>query len=347
MAGRIYFPIRSRRFRPGSSKQVWLLLLAAVLLLGGYFLYSQQIKPVSVFAVNPQPGVFPQIDGSSSIFLRLVASVIPGFDQHRQSGNDSETGSAGEFSLPKLALNNWHDPKKVICTQIPYLDTVPEALLSQSAAEQSEPQITFPLRQQLTGERTVLLYHTHATESFVPSSGSAFAAADLSQTITQLGAELADLLQNEYQIPVYHDRTIHDVPRTGAYERALPRLTALLNKYPETVLVVDLHRDGVAKKITTTELNGQAAARVLFVVGSRHEKWRENMSKAEFLHNALEKMAPGISRGIRERPLVYNQDVHPGCLLIELGGYQNSLEEARRTLPLLAEALALLYRSGQ
>ena len=57
----------------------------------------------------------------------------------------------------------------------------------------------------------MLLYHTHATESFV-SSGSAFAAADLSETITQLGAELADLLQNEYQIPVYHDRTIHDCP---------------------------------------------------------------------------------------------------------------------------------------
>ena len=221
MAGRIYFPTRSRRFRPGSSKQVWLLLLAAVLLLGGYFLYSQQIKPVSVFAVNPQPGAFPQIDGSSSIFLRLVASVIPGFDQHRQSGNDSETGSAGEFSLPKLALNNWHDPKKVICTQIPYLDTVPEALLVSRLLNSLNRKLLFPASA-ADGERTVLLYHTHATESFVPSSGSAFAAADLSQTITQLGAELADLLQNEYQIPVYHDRTIHDVPRTGAYERALP-----------------------------------------------------------------------------------------------------------------------------
>ena len=181
------------------------MLLAAVLLLGDTFFTVSRLSRCQ-FCRKPA-GVFPQIDGSGFNLSAPCSSVIR-FRPAQADGNDSETGSAGEFSLPKLALNNWHDPKKVICTQIPYLDTVPEALLSQSAAEQSEPQITFPLRQQLTRERTVLLYHTHATESFVPSSGSAFAAADLSQTITQLGAELADLLQNEYQIPVYHDRTI-------------------------------------------------------------------------------------------------------------------------------------------
>lgn len=351
VARRIYFSVRpNRRFRANSKGRgkVWLYALAAVMLLmGGRYIF-RQIEPASTFAATTQQESSPLLGLAESIYLRIVSNVIPGFNDHDRTLTEGEASNAEDHYLQKLALNDLRDPKKMIYAQIPYLGVVPETLINKPATEQvDQPKITFPVRGKLTGEGTVLLYHTHATESFVPSSGKAFVSTDLSQTITQLGAELASLLQNEYQISVYHDQTIHDVPRTGAYERALPTITELLKTYPNTALVVDLHRDGVAKKITTTTLNGQAAARILLVVGSRHADWQENMTKAEFMHKTLEKLAPGISRGIRERPLVYNQNVHPGSLLIELGGYQNSLEEVRRTLPVLAEALALLYRAGQ
>lgn len=329
--------------------KVWVAALAAVvLLMGGSYLYRQQLEAVATFAATPQQESSPLLSFGKSLSLRIVSTVIPGFNDHDHALSEGEVSTAEDHYLQKLALNDLRNPKNMIYAQIPYLGVVPETLINKPATDQPEtPKITFPVRAELTGAGTVLLYHTHATESFVPSSGKAFVSTDLSQTITQLGAELASLLQNEYQISVYHDQKIHDVPRTGAYERALPTITELLKTYPNTALVVDLHRDGVAKKITTTTLNGQAAARILLVVGSRHDDWQENKAKAEFMHHTLEKLAPGISRGIRERPLVYNQNVHAGCLLIELGGYQNSLEEVRRTLPVLAEALALLYSSGQ
>lgn len=350
MARRIYFSVRSnRRFRSSTRGRgkVWLYLLAAVLLvMGGCYLYRQQVEPVATFSSDPQQESSSLLGLGKTIYLQIVSHVIPGFNDNEQAIPGGEATEAANYHLQIVALNDLRDPKKMIFAQIPYLGVVPETLINKpTAAQTAAPQITFPVRDKLTGEGTVLLYHTHATESFVPSSGKAFVATDLSQTITQLGAELGNMLQNDYKIPVYHDQTIHDVPRTGAYERALPKITELLSVYADTVLVVDLHRDGVAKKVTTATLNGQAAARILFVVGSRHDDWQENLAKAKFMHQTLEKLAPGISRGIRERPLVYNQNVHPGSLLIELGGYQNSIEEVRRTLPVLAEALALLYRS--
>ena len=88
-------------------------------------------------------------------------------------------------------------------------------------------------------------------------------------------------------------------------------------------------------------LDGQSAGQILlwWEIATKAGKTCKSRVSA---HDAGGK-APGISRGIRQYPLIYNQDLHTGSLLIELGSDKNSLDEARRTLPLLADALARLY----
>jgi len=291
----------------------------------------------------------------SALYLRILAQVLPGF---RETVSQEAVGhvqlveegfiKAGRFTDPR-------DPKHILATQIPFMvdanlpapSTVEQASTEQFSAEQvsGEAKVIFPVQRPLTGQGKVLIYHVHTTESFVPTSGLKF-TQNLELTVAHLGETLADILQTEYGIPVLHDKTIHDLPRSTAYQIALPTIKALLAANPDAELVIDLHRDGVTRNVSTTQLDGKEVGRVLFVVGSRHLNWQQNYQKAMFLHQRLEELAPGISRGVRERPLVYNQHIHQGSLLIEVGGHENSLVEALRTIPQLARALADLYNSG-
>jgi len=188
----------------------------------------------------------------------------------------------------------------------------------------------------------VLIYHTHTTESFLPVSGKAF-TDNLDQTVVVLGEYLERILEDEYGIPVLHCRDVFDVPRRQAYQNAYPAIKELLDRNRQVQVVLDLHRDGVPREVTTTEMDGFAAGRVLFVVGSRHENWYRNMRFALFLDNVLNEKYPGFSRGVRKQSFNYNQHLHSRSLIVEVGGHENSMEEVKRAIPYLAEAIAAAF----
>ncbi len=291
---------------------------------------------------------------SSALYLRILAQVIPGFKETvlKEVEGDAELVEegfvkAGRFTVPR-------DPKHILATQIPFMvdakksgsSVVQKVGMEQSSEEQSseEARVVFPVQRPLTGQEKVLIYHVHTTESFVPTSGQKF-SQNLELTVAHLGETLANVLRTEHGIPVLHDKTIHDIPRSTAYQIALPTIKSMLAENPDTRLIIDLHRDGVTRNVSTTQLEGKETGRVMLVVGSRHPNWQQNYQKAMFLHQRLEKLAPGLSRGVRERPLVYNQHIYQGGLPIEVGGHENSLAEALRSIPYLAAALADLYNS--
>jgi len=193
-----------------------------------------------------------------------------------------------------------------------------------------------------SGEPQLLLYHTHITESFLPTSRQRY-SQDLEVTVARLGQELVELLQGKYGFQVQHCRQVFDLPRTTAYERARPAIKEILAGNPDIRVVVDLHRDGVRRERTTAVINGKEVGRVLLVVGTRHDGWEANYRFALDLHRELEELAPGLSRGVLKQNLVYNQDLHPCSLLVEVGGHENSLEESLLAVPYLAEAFARTF----
>ncbi len=109
-------------------------------------------------------------------------------------------------------------------------------------------------------------------------------------------------------------------------------------------LVIDLHRDAVSKKSSTIERDGKSYAKVLFVIGGKNVTYEANYAVAEKINALLEEQFPKLSRGILLQTGsnvngIYNQDLGPNMILIELGGNQNTYEEVQNTISILASVI--------
>lgn len=209
----------------------------------------------------------------------------------------------------------------------------------------------------------VAVYHTHATEAFIPELITAFKmrgglraeqafVENPELTIVQAGARIARRLEEPYGLTVLHTPEMFDREgRSGSYGRSRPVVQRWLAEHPSLVLLYDVHRDAAPRKQTTLEHEGQTYARLAVVIGQgrtgyEQPNWKQNWAVAKRLISALESVVPGISRGIVFKDLRYNQDLHPGLLLLEIGGVENSMAEVLRTADLIAEATARLLIEG-
>lgn len=220
-----------------------------------------------------------------------------------------------------------------------------------------------PLDWDLTGdEPTVLIYHTHAMESYTPQTGEdyteevPFRTADLDYNMVSIGTRLAELLENA-GISVLHDTTLHDAASyNGSYASSRETVEKYLAQYPSIRLVLDIHRDaaedGSGHQVATTAETAQGdTARLMLVLGSEagglyNPNWQENYALAVKLQAVLEQESPGLCRELRLTDQRYNQDLSPGALLIEVGAAGNSHDEALRAMTPLAEAIAALSKGA-
>ena len=218
--------------------------------------------------------------------------------------------------------------------------------------------VTQPLSWDLTQEgATVLIVHTHATESFTMDGeqyveSSKYRTLDERYNMVRVGEELAGVLES-YGITVIHDRTLHDYPSyTGAYNSSRKAVEGYLKENPGIVLVLDLHRDSVelsngSQMGTTATVNGKEAAQMMFVMGTDdgglvHPRWRDNLALAVMLQTRLEQTAPGLMRPLYLRRERFNQDLLPGMLLVEMGAAGNTLQEALQAAQALGHAIGAL-----
>ena len=116
------------------------------------------------------------------------------------------------------------------------------------------------------------------------------------------------------------------------------------NTYPSIKYFIDIHRDSVGKNLTTTKINNKSYARILFVVGLEHKNYNKNLDLANNINSLFEKYYPGLSRGVykKEGPNVngiYNQDISPNVMLIEVGGVDNNIEEVMNTINAISDVL--------
>ncbi len=300
-------------------------------------------------------------------------------EANREEGNKTEVSSYGNSqnlinsTLYALTSIDPDNPKTFLNAQISTMQQVSfitegslnkESLREETSVEQAEQEEDETVRlsnqeaQEAEGEEDksntsnttsttsttntlrplVIIYHTHTTESFVPTAGKTF-TSDLSQTVVRVAEELARCLEEKHDVRVVHNKEIHDIPRSESYTKAAETVKDLVGKYPGADMVIDLHRDGTTREATTTRIKGEDAGRTLMVLGTNHKNWNKNYEIATRIHEKSEELYPGLSRGVRKRSLIYNQDVHPGAVLLEIGGHKNSLEEALRTSRYVADIL--------
>ena len=217
-----------------------------------------------------------------------------------------------------------------------------------------------PLDWDLCGEEpTVLILHTHATESYTPTAGetytqsAAFRTLDEGYNMISVGAYLKQLLEAG-GIHALQDTALHDYPSyNGSYEDARKAVENYLAEYPSIRLVLDLHRDAsgdIANQMkTSATVAGKPSAQLMLVMGTNasgqeHPNWQENLSLGLKLQAVLQQKYPGICRPLALRAQRFNQDLSPGALLIEVGAAGNTRREALTAVEALAEGILALAK---
>lgn len=113
---------------------------------------------------------------------------------------------------------------------------------------------------------------------------------------------------------------------------------------PSLVYFIDLHRDSSVYEKTTTEIDGEKYAKILFVIGLDHDNYEPNLKLAEDLSTILKKYNENLYRGITKKSGkgvngIYNQDFNENTMLIEVGGQYNNISEVNNTLKVFAQVL--------
>lgn len=294
-------------------------------------------------AAVPKITVSPEV-ASWLIFLQTGRLIRPASIEFQPPAEETvpET-TAGSLEPPQAVLTFSEDSAEALSINCSfrYSADLP-ALLTQ------------PLSWNLTdAQPTVLIIHSHATESFAFTGEykevSAYHTENTDYNMVSIGAYVAELLEAG-GITVLHDTALHDTPSYNAsYSNSRKSIQEYLEAYPSIRLVLDLHRDSYEDEegnqiVRSVFSEGQQLAQLMFVVGTdygglTHPGWQENLALALKLQTQLETICPGICRPINLRSQRFNQDLSSGALLVEVGASGNSRQEALRAAEVLAEGV--------
>ncbi|MEW6448773.1 MAG: stage II sporulation protein P [Bacillota bacterium] len=244
-----------------------------------------------------------------------------------------------------VAQVDWSKPG-LLYSVLPVSGIVPAVSMTSSAkhvpkVEKAEVSAPAPV---------VAIYNTH--------TGETYAATDGIERVAGRGGvvKVAAVLERELRrhgIIVLRSEKIHDSRYAASYLESEKTVREIIYANPEIAALFDVHRDSNQPRGTVTaKVNGREAARVLIVVGSDARQpfpnWRQNLAFAQRIAERSEALYPGLCIGVRVKEGRYNQFLHPRALLIEIGGVNNSLEEAEAAAELFARVLAdVLWRERE
>ncbi len=241
-------------------------------------------------------------------------------------------------------------PGEVKITNTTKLDISPEKFMSPPPAFLDE-------------DFSVLIVHTHTTESYTPSPAFNYVPTDTDRTtdktfnMVRVGKEIKNVLESN-GIRVYHDTTINDHPSySGSYNKSAKAIENHIKNDPSIKIVLDVHRDAIegksGEKIKhTVQIDGNSAAKIMFVVGSNqsgltHDNWKENLRFATQLQNHTESLYPNLCRPINFRSQRFNQQLAPAGIIVEVGTNGNTLDEAILGARYFAVALCDFVKSNK
>lgn len=268
----------------------------------------------------------------------------------------TETGPPQEEILPPETSPEEPTEKEAA---VPVFGEAQQALVKINAAWSVDvlPLLQEPLVWDLKQEKpTVLILHTHATESYENTAGyqesGTYRTKNTDYNMVSIGTLVAEMLEAG-GVRVIHDKTLHDSPSyNSAYVNARTATAQTLEENPSICLVLDLHRDaaedGTGKQRSSrVTIDGVSTANLMLVMGSdkgglSFPGWEENLALAVKLQALLEERYPGLCKPIKLVSSRYNQDLCDGTLLVEVGMAGNTHDEALAAAKLLAEGILAL-----
>lgn len=190
----------------------------------------------------------------------------------------------------------------------------------------------------------VYIYNSHQLENYDSSNYEPY---NITPNVMMASYLLKEKLNN-YNIPtIVEEGNINEFIKINNWDYNYSYIASRYfieeakRKYPSIKYFIDLHRDSVTKEYSTAIINDMSYAKVLFVVGLDHDNYKGNL---DFANNVNNRLINGISKGIIKKSGpnvngIYNQDISSNALLIEVGGYQNKIDEVYNTIDVLANTL--------
>lgn len=189
-------------------------------------------------------------------------------------------------------------------------------------------------------EPIIYIYNTHQTEEY---KSSAYNITPTVMTASQILKE--ELLEYELY-SIVEEKSIkkgleeNKYDYSYSYRISFDYLKKQKEKYPSIKYYFDIHRDSVKGDLSKTKIKEKNYAKLMFLIGENHEKYKENVKNIKKIENYIEKYYPNVLRKTYYQPLYsYNQEYDSNMFLIELGGPDNTLEEIYNTSVVLAEAI--------
>lgn len=186
-------------------------------------------------------------------------------------------------------------------------------------------------------DERIYIYNTHQTEEY-----STIENYNLTPTVLTASFILQDKL-NDYNIgSIVEESSLKDGLEKNGYTYSEAYLVSkewLKNIDAKMDLYIDLHRDSLDYKYSNILIDNKDYAKIMFVVGTNHENYEKNLKVAQGIDNEIKKINSKISRGILEKPYVYNQNFNSNCILIELGAEHSTYESISNSIEILAKAI--------
>lgn len=200
----------------------------------------------------------------------------------------------------------------------------------------------------------VLLYHSHATESYMPNTDSNYHTTNKNYNVIAVGDIITKVLHDKHKYGVIHEKVFHDIPSYAySYKNSLETVKTTMTKHKSVKVLLDIHRDAFSvdkntskqkKEAYTAKINGKNAARIMLVVGKGNENYEELNKFAVCIMNKMEKLYPGLFLKIERSKNKYNQYLSDYAMLIEVGCMLNTVEEAKYSGELLGDVLGQVLK---
>lgn len=193
----------------------------------------------------------------------------------------------------------------------------------------------------------VYIYNSHQLENYDNKNLEIYnitpnvmmASYMLKEKLNDLGIQT---IVNEFNLAEFI--RINNWGHADSYKASRIFILDAKSQYSTLKYFIDIHRDSIKKDAGTIKIQGKNYAKTLFVVGQENPSYEQNLALANNLSNKINNKYPNLNRGVIKKQGagvngVYNQDISPNSMLIEIGGYQNNFEEVMNTVNALADIL--------
>jgi len=195
-----------------------------------------------------------------------------------------------------------------------------------------------------TYEPIIYIYNSHQLEKY---SNKNYEAYNITPDVMMASYIFKEMLEKEGISTLVENSNIIEYMNLNnysfgySYKASRFFLENRIKEYPSLNFFIDLHRDSATKKYSTVNINGKDYAKILFVVGLEHSNYKENLDTANSINNIVKTKYPTLTRGVLTKKGagvngIYNQDIGKNAVLIEVGAYQNTIDEVYNTLEILA-----------